>query len=83
MDNSMTENFLQNLQTISVKWIAEQIPGGFFIYFTDASQKILYVNSAMLRIFGCQTEQEFYSLTGGSIYRAETSAGYRFCTAFD
>ena len=47
-----------------IKWVAEQIPGGFFIYRADDSQEMLYVNSAMLRIFGCKTLEEFKVLTG-------------------
>ena len=47
-----------------IKWVAEQIPGGFFIYRADDSQEMLYVNSAMLRIFGCETPEEFKTLTG-------------------
>ena len=47
-----------------IKWVAEQIPGGFFIYRADDSQEMLYVNSAMLRIFGCETLEEFKTLTG-------------------
>ena len=47
-----------------IEWVAEQIPGGFFIYRADASQELLYANRAMLRIFGCQTLDEFKALTG-------------------
>ena len=47
-----------------IKWVAEQMPGGFFIYRADDSQEVLYVNSAMLRIFGCKTLEEYKALTG-------------------
>ena len=47
-----------------IEWVAEQTPGGFFIYRADDSQELLYVNSAMLRIFGCKTLEEFKALTG-------------------
>lgn len=47
-----------------IEWVAEQIPGGFFIYRADASQELVYANRAMLRIFGCQTLDEFKMLTG-------------------
>ena len=47
-----------------IEWVAEQMPGGFFIYRADDSQEMLYVNSAMLRIFGCETLEEFRDLTG-------------------
>ena len=45
---------------------AEELPGGFFIYRADNSQEIVYANHAALRIFGCETLQEFRELTGGS-----------------
>lgn len=48
----------------AIEWVAEQIPGGFFIYRADDSQEMLYVNSATLRIFGCSTVDEFKELTG-------------------
>lgn len=61
------ENLFQNEQLIpAIEWLAEQIPGGFFIYRGDASQEILYVNRAMLQIFGCSTKEEFLKLTGGT-----------------
>ena len=47
-----------------IKWVAEQMPGGFFIYRADDSQEMLYVNGAMLRIFGCETLEEYKALTG-------------------
>ena len=59
------EKLLDTEHTLPViKWVAEQMPGGFFIYRADDSQEILYVNSAMLRIFGCKTLEEFKELTG-------------------
>ena len=45
-------------------WLGDQIPGGFFIYRADDEQEILYVNRATLRIFGCDTLEEFKDLTG-------------------
>ncbi len=48
----------------AIEWVAEQIPGGFFIYRADDSMEMLYVNSAVLRIFGCRNLEEFKTLTG-------------------
>lgn len=48
----------------AIKWMAEQIPGGFFIYRDDDTQEIIYVNNVCLRIFGCETEEQFKTLTG-------------------
>lgn len=44
--------------------IMDGIPGGFFIYHADNDEKIIQINRAMLRIFGCDTEEEFRELTG-------------------
>ena len=48
----------------SIKWMAEQIPGGFFVYLADETQKLIYVNRVCLRLFGCETMEEFRALTG-------------------
>ncbi len=47
-----------------VKQMTEGMPGGFFIYHADGDEKLIYINSAVLRIFGCETEEEFVELTG-------------------
>ncbi len=47
----------------AIEWVAEQIPGGFFIYRADDSMEMLYVNSAVLRIFDCRNLEEFKTLT--------------------
>lgn len=43
-----------------------QMPGGFFIYHADEKEQIIYVNQALLRIFGCDTAEQFRILTGNS-----------------
>ena len=48
----------------AIEWLAEQMPGGFFIYRADEKQEILYVNQATLLIFGCETLEEFKDHTG-------------------
>ncbi len=47
-----------------VKQMTEGMPGGFFIYHADGDEELIYINSAVLRIFGCETEDEFVELTG-------------------
>ena len=54
----------EDMQIPAIQWMAEQIPGGFFVYMADESQKLLYANRVCLRLFGCDTEDEFKSLTG-------------------
>lgn len=48
----------------SIEPILEGMPGGLFIYHADGDEELMYINSAVLRIFGCDTEEEFRSLTG-------------------
>ncbi len=47
-----------------VKQMTEGMPGGFFIYHADGDEELIYINSAVLRIFGCKTQEEFVELTG-------------------
>ncbi len=51
---------------LSIEWLAEQMPGGFFIYHADDEQEIIYVNKATLQIFGCKNYNEFKELTGNT-----------------
>ncbi len=39
---------------------------GFFIYRAEKDEQILYANAQVLKIFGCETIQEFRELTGNS-----------------
>lgn len=42
------------------------MPGGFFVYHADGEEEIIYINDAMLRIYGCGSREEFRELTGNS-----------------
>ncbi len=42
------------------------MPGGFLIYRADDKKTILYTNHALIKIFECDTKEEFYELTGGT-----------------
>ena len=57
---------MEPYQTETMEWVAEQMPGGFFVYQADDRQEIQYVNKAAIRIFGCDTEDEFRHLTGNT-----------------
>ena len=46
--------------------ILSMMPGGFFIYADDETEKIISVNEMMLDIFECKTLDEFLELTNGS-----------------
>ena len=50
----------------AAEWLAEQMPGGFFIYRADESMELLYVNQSTCDIFGCETVDEFRELTGNN-----------------
>lgn len=49
-----------------LKKFTDQIPGGFFIYRANGTEEILYANAAVLRLFLCDTMEEFMELTGNS-----------------
>ena len=48
------------------EWLAEQMPGGFFIYRADESMELLYINHSTCEIYGCDTVEEFRELTGNN-----------------
>ncbi|MBR1647278.1 MAG: response regulator [Selenomonadaceae bacterium] len=47
-----------------LKWFAEHMTGGFFIYSAKPPFHIFYVNSEVLNIYGCKDLAEFKALTG-------------------
>lgn len=49
-----------------LKRFMDEMPGGFFIYHDNEAEDLIYVNKAMLRIFNCDTLEEFKELTGNS-----------------
>lgn len=62
---SLTEE--QDMRELSLlKKIMDEMPGGFFIYRAEDNEEIIYANKALLRIFGCNTMEEFRALTGNS-----------------
>ncbi|MCQ2539555.1 MAG: EAL domain-containing protein [Acetatifactor sp.] len=42
------------------------VPGGFLIYHADEEEQIVFANSHLWDIFGCDTEEEFRLLVGNS-----------------
>lgn len=68
MENSRLE-FIKALRENSDDFFldfVEKMPGGFFAYRADESEEILHLNRAALKIFGCDTLQEFVGLTGNT-----------------
>lgn len=62
--STMNELFQSGYMTSAIEWFGEQIPGGFFIYRAASDMELLYVNSAVHHMYGCETEEEFRELTG-------------------
>ena len=50
----------------SIEELANEIPGGFFIYKAHGQQELIYANNAMVRIFGCDSIEEFKEVVGKS-----------------
>ena len=44
----------------------EEMPGGFLIYRANGGEEILYANKGLLRIFQCETMEDFRVQTGNS-----------------
>ena len=47
-----------------LKWVAEQVPGGFFVYSAKEPYELFYANNEVLDIYGCKSLDEFKELTG-------------------
>ena len=59
------KHFELNEETMNiVEQIGRHMPGGFFIYKSSGNEELLYANTAIQRIFGCETLEEFKELTG-------------------
>lgn len=46
--------------------IFDAIPGGFFIYYAHGNEELIYANTQLLMIFGCETLEELRELTHNS-----------------
>ncbi len=44
----------------------DEMPGGVLIYYAGGGEEIIYANRSLLRIFRCETMEEFRELTGNS-----------------
>ncbi len=57
--------FELNEQTMNiVEQIGRNMPGGFFIYKSEGDGEMLYVNNALIKLFGCDDIEDFKALTG-------------------
>ena len=57
---------VNNLERVTIHDIMRGMPGGFFIYRADGQEELIYANDAMLRLFRCDTMEEFRAHTGNS-----------------
>ena len=46
--------------------ILECLPGGFFVYHADETEEMITFNNEVLKIYGCDTDEEFTTLIGNS-----------------
>ncbi|MCI6919328.1 MAG: response regulator [Lachnospiraceae bacterium] len=59
--NVNTEDILKRVEAV-----AEFLPGGFFIYRADEKEELITINTELLRLFECETEEECREFTGNS-----------------
>lgn len=65
----MYNEFKELISNESVDFILrliEEMPGGFFIYRAHGNEEVLHINKAAIRIFNCETYEEFSELTGNT-----------------
>lgn len=49
-----------------IEQITAGMPGGFFIYHADGDEKLIYANQALIRMYGCESLEEFQEHTGNT-----------------
>ena len=47
-----------------IEQITAGMPGGFFIYQADGDERLIYANRALIRMYGCESLEEFREHTG-------------------
>ena len=51
---------------VSLSQISEGMPGGFLLYRNNETQEILYANTRLLKIYECESLEQFRKFTGNS-----------------
>lgn len=65
--NKTTFHLELNEQTLPIiEQITNGMPGGFFIYYANGNEDLIYANQSMARIFGCDSIEDFKEYVGGS-----------------
>lgn len=54
------------LSILNPKDLVEMIPGGYYIYRADMTEEIIHINKAAIKMYGCDTMEEFVELTGNT-----------------
>ncbi len=57
---------MDKISGFAMEEVVTGIPGGFFIYESDEVGTVLYVNDEVIRLFGCDSKEEFAALTGNT-----------------
>ena len=50
----------------SFKHFMDEMPGGFLIYYAERGEEIIYANRSLLRIFQCESMEDFRQYTHNS-----------------
>lgn len=59
------KKFEINEQTMHIiEEIGMHMPGGFFLYKAEGDEELIYVNSSVIKLFGCDSLDDFKTLTG-------------------
>ena len=67
MKSGLLNDLVINEDTLPIiSQFAENIPGGFFIYCARGAQELIYFNSSMVTLFGCESSDEFRALVNNS-----------------
>lgn len=60
-----SKHFVLNEESLNIiTQFGEHMPGGFFIYKANESEELLYANTAVCKIYGCDSLEEFQQFTG-------------------
>ncbi|MBR1672659.1 MAG: EAL domain-containing protein [Fretibacterium sp.] len=51
---------------LTVEMLSKNLPGAFFVYRATGGEEILFANEALIRIFECDSMEDFIKFTGGS-----------------
>lgn len=65
---SLTNNNFDDTLINAINEVSEGIPGGFYSYHADGNHEVIAFNKETLKIYECETAEEFRQFTGNSFY---------------